>query len=96
MWEAQVAFQVRLRPGTYRIGQQTVGADKQIDPAFSNSSIEYYTKGDEHGSHVLTGLLVKLRRKSCSNSNVSSSSGSGGGSSASISLSSSSSSPCRG
>lgn len=61
-WTAQVAFQVRLKPDTYSIGQETVGATGQIDPNFRNESIEYYTKGDEHGSHVLTGLLVKLEK----------------------------------
>jgi len=59
-YKAKVAFQLRLRPGTYAVGQQTVGAEGAIDPYISNDSIEWYTKGTEHASHVLTGLMVKL------------------------------------
>lgn len=61
-WLAQVAFQVRLRPGSYCIGQQTVtvGACPPIDPYISNNSIEWYTSGVEHGSHIITGLLIRL------------------------------------
>jgi len=57
---AQVAFQLRLRPGTYAVGQETVKATTKIDPNFENTEIEWYTDGTEHASHVLTGLLVKL------------------------------------
>ena len=60
-WDAQVALKVWLRPGTYRRGQATSGHVSQIDPHFNNSEIEWYTKGEEAGSHVLTGVLVRLR-----------------------------------
>lgn len=59
-YRVQVALQVRVRPGTYRKGQQTVGAQRAIDPNFDNNEIEWYFDGQEHGSHQLTGLLVKL------------------------------------
>eukprot|EP00812_Abedinium_dasypus_P010862 NODE_4458_length_672_cov_383.358185.p1 GENE.NODE_4458_length_672_cov_383.358185~~NODE_4458_length_672_cov_383.358185.p1 ORF type:complete len:198 (+),score=12.76 NODE_4458_length_672_cov_383.358185:3-596(+) len=58
--DVRIALQVLLRPGTYSVGHQTVGATALIDPCVSNDSIEYYTKGDEHGSHILTGLLVGM------------------------------------
>jgi len=61
-YTVRMALQVRLRPGTYSVGHQTVGATEPIDSCISNDSIEYYTKGDEHGSHILTGLLVGLEK----------------------------------
>ena len=60
IYDAQLAFQVRIRPGTYGVGQQTVGAVDRIDPHFSNNEVEWYTTGEEHGSLILTGLMVKL------------------------------------
>lgn len=59
-YEAQVAFQMRIRPGSYKIGQETIGATKQIDPHIPNSSLEWYTDCAEKGSVQFTGLLVKL------------------------------------
>jgi hypothetical protein len=56
----QVAFQVRQEPGTYGIGQETVGAEGAgvtIDPLFPNSELEYYTK--RKGVHKLYRLLVR-------------------------------------
>jgi len=61
-YAVRMSLQVRLRPGTYSIGHQTVGVTNPIDPYISNDSIEYYTPGDEHGSHVLTRLLVGMER----------------------------------
>jgi hypothetical protein len=58
-------FQARQRPGSYKIGQETVGANHQgitLDPEFSNNELEYYTK--ENVSIVLHGLLVNLQFKS--------------------------------
>jgi len=50
------AFEVRLQPDQYEIGQETVGAgDKVIDDKVSNNSIEWYTR---KGQHVLTGLFI--------------------------------------
>ena len=60
-WIAQVALKVRLRPGTYLRGQATSGHVSQIDPHFNNSEIEWYTNGEEAGSHIPTGVLVRLR-----------------------------------
>jgi hypothetical protein len=57
----QFAFAVRQRPGSYSIGQETIGATaskRTIDPYFSNDELECYTK--EGVSIVITGLLVKV------------------------------------
>jgi hypothetical protein len=60
-YRAQVVFQVRMRPGCYSIGQETVGAGASapFDPTgtYPNASIEWYTK--EVPGIILTGLLVK-------------------------------------
>jgi len=58
--KAKVVLQLRIRPGSYGVGQETVGASGAIDPHVSNDSIEWYTKGDELGSVCITGVLVKL------------------------------------
>ena len=62
MYDARVAFQVLIRPGSYRIGQETVGAGSKgikIDEHFSNDEIEWATK--EKVATILYGLLVELR-----------------------------------
>jgi hypothetical protein len=58
-YKAQVAFQVRMRPGCYGIGQETVGTAVPFDPTstYPNASLEWYTK--EVPGVILTGLLVK-------------------------------------
>jgi len=61
-YAVRMLLQVRLRPGTYSVGHQTVGVTNAIDPYISNDSIEYYTTGEEHGSHVLTRLLIGMER----------------------------------
>ncbi len=56
------AFQVRIRPGAYKIGQETVGAarrGKTLDNHFSNNELEWYTK--ENLGIVLHGLLLRVR-----------------------------------
>eukprot|EP00042_Codosiga_hollandica_P008647 m.19856 g.19856 ORF g.19856 m.19856 type:complete len:60 (-) comp31396_c0_seq1:183-362(-) len=56
-------FQVRQRPGSYGIGQETVGATRQgiiLDERFSNDELEFYTK--ENSSLCLTGLLIMVQR----------------------------------
>ena len=58
MYNARVAFQVFLAPGSYLIGPQTIGASKQIDPSFSNQELEWSTV--QQGSTILYGLMVKL------------------------------------
>ena len=58
---AQVCFQLRVMPGSYAVGQETIAAgEEQIDPAYSNDEIEWYTTGDAKGSMILTGLLVRI------------------------------------
>eukprot|EP01084_Bolivina_argentea_P231362 390202_1 len=57
--KVQYAFQARIRPGSYGIGQETVGAAQSIDSHFSNNSLEWYTK--ENVAIVLHGLLVRIK-----------------------------------
>ncbi|XP_055486436.1 neuralized-like protein 4 [Leucoraja erinacea] len=56
--QAQVAFQVCVRPGSYKIGPPSAGTGESIDPRFSNNEIEWITK--ERASTVLYGLLVRV------------------------------------
>lgn len=52
-------FQCRQRPGSYTVGQETVGArDLQLDPLFDNNELEWYSK--EAPALVLTGLMVQV------------------------------------
>ena len=54
----KVAFQLRQRPDSYIIGQETVAAKTQLDPHISNDELEYYTR---EGVSILThGLLVHV------------------------------------
>eukprot|EP01084_Bolivina_argentea_P227172 383699_1 len=60
--KVQFAFQLRIRPGSYSIGQETVGAASQgktLDENFSNNELEWYTK--ENIGIVLHGLLVRIK-----------------------------------
>ena len=55
-------FQCRQRPGSYSIGQETVGAASQkvtLDPHFDNNQLEWYTK--ENAGVLVYGLLVQVR-----------------------------------
>ena len=54
----RVAFQVWLKPGSYKVGPQSVGANEQIDPKFVNTELEWSTK--ERGSIMLQSLLLKV------------------------------------
>uniref|UniRef100_A0A8C5F042 Neuralized-like protein 4 n=1 Tax=Gouania willdenowi TaxID=441366 RepID=A0A8C5F042_GOUWI len=56
--QAQVGFQVCVRPGSYKAGPQTLGHSEALDPRFSNSEIEWITK--EQGGTLLYGLLVRV------------------------------------
>ncbi|XP_078663714.1 uncharacterized protein LOC144906894 [Branchiostoma floridae x Branchiostoma belcheri] len=61
VYKARVAFQLCIRPNSYTIGPETVGArsmGETIDPLFSNDELEWSTK--ERGGTALYGLLVKL------------------------------------
>ena len=56
-----LAFEVRQQPGTYSVGQETLGATRRgkiIDPLFSNNELEYYTQA--RGVHALQRLLVRV------------------------------------
>ena len=58
--EYEVAFQLRQKPGSYSIGQETVGAQEAhetIDHLFPNDELEYYTK--RKGVHKLYRLLIR-------------------------------------
>uniref|UniRef100_A0A7N6A0U2 Neuralized-like protein 4 n=1 Tax=Anabas testudineus TaxID=64144 RepID=A0A7N6A0U2_ANATE len=56
--QAQVGFQVCVRPGSYKVGPQTLGHSEALDPRFSNSEIEWITK--EQGGTLLYGLLIRV------------------------------------
>ena len=47
-----------MKPGSYNIGPQTVGANEQIDPKFSNTEVQWSTK--EKGAIVLRAILIKI------------------------------------
>ena len=51
------ALQLRIQPNTYQIGQETIGASKQIDTHFSNKSIEWYS--EQLHTHFITGILIQ-------------------------------------
>ena len=53
-----MVFQICVKPGSYKIGPQTVGANEQIDPKFSNTEVQWSTK--EKGATILCALLVKV------------------------------------
>lgn len=56
-------FECRQRPGSYDIGQETVGArDIVLDPLFRNSELEFYTK--ENSAIVITALLIQISIRS--------------------------------
>ncbi|MEQ2171695.1 hypothetical protein GOODEAATRI_013398 [Goodea atripinnis] len=56
--QAQVGFQVCVRPGSYKVGPQTLGQSEPLDPRFSNSEVEWITK--EQGGTLLYGLLIRV------------------------------------
>ncbi|XP_030631842.1 neuralized-like protein 4 [Chanos chanos] len=56
--QAQVGFQVCVRPGSYKVGPQTLGVTESLDPRFSNAEIEWITK--EKGGTLLYGLLIRV------------------------------------
>ena len=58
IYQTQVAFQVFIAPDAYGVGPETVAAEGQIDPKFSNDEIEWFT--NHQGSTILYGLLIKL------------------------------------
>uniref|UniRef100_A0A3B4B3P8 Neuralized-like protein 4 n=1 Tax=Periophthalmus magnuspinnatus TaxID=409849 RepID=A0A3B4B3P8_9GOBI len=56
--QAQVGFQVCVRPGSYKVGPQTASQSEPLDPRFSNAEIEWITK--EQGGTMLYGLLIRV------------------------------------
>ncbi|CAI9734857.1 Hypothetical predicted protein [Octopus vulgaris] len=56
--QAQVAFQVWVKPSSYKVGPSSIGSNEQFDPRFSNNEIEWSTK--ERGSIMLASLLIKV------------------------------------
>lgn len=54
----RVAFQVCVKPGSYKVGPQSIGANEPIDPQINNNEIEWSTK--ERGSVLLHSLLLKV------------------------------------
>ncbi|XP_077977607.1 neuralized-like protein 4 [Glandiceps talaboti] len=58
IYNARVAFQVWIRPESYTVSPQTIGATAPIDRKFNNDELEWSTK--ERTGVILYGLLVKL------------------------------------
>ncbi|XP_029436283.1 neuralized-like protein 4 isoform X1 [Rhinatrema bivittatum] len=57
---AQVAFQVCVKPGSYKTGPQSVGAAAELlDPRFGVGEVEWWVT-KEKGATVLCGLLVRV------------------------------------
>ncbi|VDI67176.1 neuralized-like protein 4, partial [Mytilus galloprovincialis] len=54
----RIGLQVWLKPGSYKVGPQSLGFDEQIDPKFKNNELEWSTK--ERGSIMLQSLLIKI------------------------------------
>lgn len=40
-YDVKMVFQVWIKPGTYAIGQETIGATRKIDSSFENSELEW-------------------------------------------------------
>ncbi|XP_070553374.1 uncharacterized protein [Ptychodera flava] len=58
-YKAKVAFQVCVKPGSYKVGQKTARSSTPIDLKFSNHEIEWSAR--ELKDVVIYGLLVKLQ-----------------------------------
>ncbi|KAL5014249.1 hypothetical protein ScPMuIL_008519 [Solemya velum] len=58
VYQVRVAFQVWVKPGSYTVGQQSLGVNEQIDPRLNNSELEWCTK--ERGSTMLHAFLIKV------------------------------------
>ncbi|XP_076451881.1 neuralized-like protein 4 isoform X3 [Babylonia areolata] len=62
-YQARVAFQVWVKPGSYKVGGQGQGSPtediaQQVDPHFRNSELAWSTK--ERGSLMLHALLLRV------------------------------------
>ena len=59
-YRVRVAFEVRVKPKSYKIGRETVGLCDRLDPYFTNEELEWSTRA--RGAIILTGILVKLEK----------------------------------
>ncbi|KAL3868572.1 hypothetical protein ACJMK2_041373 [Sinanodonta woodiana] len=57
-YDCQVALQVRIKPGSYVIGRETIG-EWNIDPHVRDEKIEWSTK--DRNATMTTGLLVRMQ-----------------------------------
>ena len=57
-FNAKVVFRLYIKPDSYHVGPQTIGATEEIDLRISNQEIEWSTK--QRGAIVFYGLLLKL------------------------------------
>ncbi|XP_077868820.1 uncharacterized protein LOC144359579 [Saccoglossus kowalevskii] len=62
-YDVRVVFQVRIRPGSYNVGPETIGQKSEIDPIFHNQELEWFTK--ERGAVIPYGLLFRLDEIKC-------------------------------
>ncbi|CAD5115981.1 DgyrCDS4912 [Dimorphilus gyrociliatus] len=63
-FNVKVAFQVLIKPGTYKIGKETIGTSERIDQRISNDEIEWSTK--RRGVIIPYGLLIKVTKENLS------------------------------
>ncbi|KAK0040385.1 neuralized-like protein 4 [Biomphalaria pfeifferi] len=57
-YEGRAAFQVWVKPGSYKVSPQVDEDKAQVDPYFKNSEIDWVTK--ERGSTLLQALLLRV------------------------------------
>ena len=58
-YSVHTILQVRVKPGSYSKGPQTMGAKEEIDGLFSNDEIEWFT--NREGVHYIFGILVYMK-----------------------------------
>ena len=57
----KVAFQVRIKPDSYKVARETTGASRlgeKIDPYFANSELEWSTVC--RGVVILVGIIIRV------------------------------------
>ncbi|XP_077870579.1 neuralized-like protein 4 [Saccoglossus kowalevskii] len=57
-YEARMVFQVWIRPGSYTIGPQTIGANYKVDRHFTNDELVWTTTNQD--DVIPYGLLIQL------------------------------------
>eukprot|EP01061_Rhynchopus_euleeides_P027449 TRINITY_DN4462_c0_g2_i1.p1 TRINITY_DN4462_c0_g2~~TRINITY_DN4462_c0_g2_i1.p1 ORF type:complete len:450 (+),score=101.99 TRINITY_DN4462_c0_g2_i1:346-1695(+) len=50
-------LQLQMQPGTFLVGQETVGASTRLDPAVPNESLEWYSSMTH--AHLLTAVVMQ-------------------------------------